>query len=240
MARGNRALQAALGAIAGGFSGYGADREYRAEQERMAREEERRLADDARRLAREEADNRKEAEALARELAREQRTAGAQGWTPAEQFSGLSPRDMPGATPRQPFAKTTIGDREFVIPESPMAVKHREDVLGAQQESASKRKTLDAAVASAEAAGLSGTKVRAMLNAPPAVQGLIGSRLFPAPEKPDRASRGEREEPIKEETQGMAFLDANRQNPAVISAMSAAIGRNPTASTARLAYQVMR
>lgn len=44
MARGNRALQAALGAIAGGFTGYAEDRKDREERERIARAEARQAA----------------------------------------------------------------------------------------------------------------------------------------------------------------------------------------------------
>lgn len=172
MARGNRALQAALGAVAGGFSGYAADKEYRAQQERLDREE-------ARRVAKEEADAKREAESLARELARDQRMAVQQGWTPSDQYTGLSPRDMPGATPRKPFATTKIGEREFVIPDSPDAVKHREEVTARETEKREQASFLEAA----REAGANPKQMAVLAKAPKELRSVLAANFLRPPER---------------------------------------------------------
>lgn len=235
MARGSRALQAALGAVAGGFTGYAADREYRAEQDRLAREE-------ARRAAKEAADAKREAESLARELARDQRSAIAQGWSPVER---ISDRDMPGATQRQPFATTKIGDQTYAMRDSEETVAHREGVVKEQKsraesaaEAKRKQDAINAAIAEGQKAGLDPKKLRALYAAAPSVQGVLAARLFPAPE------RGGKNEPDADEQErlGRSFISAQSKNPALMNALQTAFANDPSAAEnpGQTAYRMMK
>lgn len=235
MARGNRALQAALGVIGGGFSGYAADREYRATQERLDREEQRRLD-------KEQKDAERESAALARELARDQRSAIAQGWSPLSQISSM---DMPGATPRQPFATTKIGDQVYAMRESDEVSKHREDVIKEQKsraaaavEAAKKKAAIDAAIEEGAKAGLDPKKLKALYAASPSVQGVLAARLFPAPE------RGGKNEPDADEQErlGRSFISAQSRNPALMSALQTAFAEDPSAAEnpGQTAYRLMK
>ena len=229
----NRALRAALGAVAGGFKGYAVDRAYQQEQERLLREEQRQIA-------REEAAAKREADALARELSRDQRAAVEKGWQEAGTYSGLSPRDMPGATPRKPFATTMIGGKSYVMPESEQVEAHREALMKGQQERQQAAAQQTAFRESARAAGLDPKKIDVLQKASPAMQGVLAARLFPAPERP----RDGKAEPSDKEKKaiGLQFLSAQARNPALMRALQTAFTQDPSRAAgdgpALLAYEI--
>lgn len=107
---GGTALRAALGAVTGVAEGMRLreEREFEREKEKAAAA--------------------RQAMLDAAALRGEERQAIAAGMLPATQYTGLSPFDMPGATPRQPLLRQTIGGREMVLPEAPKMVEHRAGV----------------------------------------------------------------------------------------------------------------
>lgn len=107
---GGTALRAALGAVTGVAEGMRLreEREFEREKEKAAAA--------------------RQAMLDAAALRGEERAAAAAGMIPATQYTGLSPFDMPGATPRQPLLRQTIGGRELVLPEAPKMAEHRAGV----------------------------------------------------------------------------------------------------------------
>lgn len=107
---GGTALRAALGAVTGVAEGMRLreEREFEREKEKAAAA--------------------RQAMLDAAALRGEERQAVAAGMIPAMQYTGLSPFDMPGATPRQPLLRQTIGGREMVLPEAPKMAEHRAGV----------------------------------------------------------------------------------------------------------------
>jgi hypothetical protein len=229
----NRALRAALGAVAGGFKGYAVDRAYQQEQERLLREEQRQIA-------REEAAAKREADALARELSRDQRAAVEKGWQETGTYSGLSPRDMPGATPRKPFATTMIGDKSYVMPESEQVEAHREALMKGQQLKKQGKIQQEELRESAKTAGIDPRKLEVLMKAPPAVQGVLAARLFPAPERP-REGKAEPSDEEKEDI-GLQFISAQARNLALMRALQTAYTQDPAlaARPGLLAYDIKK
>jgi hypothetical protein len=227
MARGfSNALRLALGAVEGGMEGYGAKQERLAKASLLKQQQERQ--------------EEREANALARELSRDQRAAVAQGWQEAGAYSGLSPRDMPGATPRKPFAATMIGDKSYVMPESEQVGAHRESLMKEQQLKRQEKIQQEALRESAKAAGLDPRKIEVLQKAPPAVQGVLAARLFPAPER----SREGKAEPSDEEKEaiGLQFISAQARNPALMRALQTAYTQDPAlaARPGLLAYDIKK
>lgn len=131
--RGFNALQLALGSVGAGIGGYQAAQAKRLEEERLFRAEQRELD----RILRDEERQNKMDERQQRmddaSMRAEERAAVASGMVEAAQYRpyGIAGgRDMPGATPRQPVFRQQIGEKEFVLPESPTTTKHRESVMG--------------------------------------------------------------------------------------------------------------
>lgn len=126
LSRGMTALRAALGAVGGGLEGYAQmqelERRRMREQEALNYQRQRDLLQD-----------RRQAISDAATLRGEERQAVAAGMVESGQYMprGIAGgMDMPGATPRQPVFRQTIGGKEFVLPESPTVTKHRESLVG--------------------------------------------------------------------------------------------------------------
>jgi hypothetical protein len=223
------ALQLALGAGGAGISGYQRAQAQREEEERLKREEarraaaeqkaaERQLKMDERQTKMDEQQAKRQGEADAAALRRERREALDAGFVKASQYTGINPRDMPGATPRQPTERQMIGGEEYVLPEAPSTVKHREGAMKMMTE----RKELDSALAAGEAAGMDPRKLAAVLKAPASVQGVIASRLFPAPE------RGKEElSDTEKRRRGLQFLSGQTFNPALTKALQSTFAADP-------------
>jgi hypothetical protein len=213
------ALQLALGAGGAGISGYQRAQAQREEEERLKREEARRIAAEKKAAERQLKMDERQSEADAAALRRERREALGAGFVKASQYTGINPRDMPGATPRQPTERQVIGGEEYVLPEASSTVKHREGAMKMMAE----RKELDAALAAGEAAGMDPRKLAAVLKAPASVQGVIASRLFPAPE------RGGKEElsDTEKRRRGLQFLSGQTFNPALTKALQSTFAVDP-------------
>lgn len=126
MARGLvNALQLALGAVEGAASGYGAKQESVRQQQELQRRQ--RMQDE------EMARQRRMDEAALRE---EELRAVDRGMVLEPQFGA---QDMPGATPRQPVFKQTIGGKSYVLPETKQATRHRDDIMARSLARAEKR-----------------------------------------------------------------------------------------------------
>ena len=142
LSRGMTALRAALGAVGGGLEGYAQFQEMERKRE-FEREKEKAAA-------------ARQAMLDAAALRGEERQAAAAGMIPATQYTGLSPFDMPGATPRQPLLRQTIGGREMVLPEAPKMAEHRAGVakaIGERKEKAQESAALRSALANVEIGG---------------------------------------------------------------------------------------
>jgi hypothetical protein len=116
---GMTALRAALGGVAGGLEGLSQQRKAAAAAARQAALDERQAAQDA------------------AALRAEQRAAMKDSWVPASQFMGggvAGGMDMPGATPRTPVARQTIGGQPFVLPEQAGVTEHRAGLMKKREE----------------------------------------------------------------------------------------------------------
>jgi len=219
------ALQAALGGIGGGIAG--AQRYREAEQQR-----------------------RKEEEAMARQrrldeaaIRAEQRQAAAAGMVQRGAYnpSGIAGgMDMPGATPRQPAFSQNIGGTEFVLPESPVATKHRESVaskLETRRKEEAGRAALKQALSNIEIGGKAlGDEVGGQLSVldPNTRASVIGAmrESARAASRGTGATKAASVKPpssidIIRETEGLNFLKENARDADVIAALQAAITDDP-------------
>ena len=146
---GGTALRAALGAVTGVAEGM---------RVREEREFERQKAEEALNYQRQRdlLSDARQREQAAAQLRSEERQAAAAGMIGASQYTGLSPFDMPGATPRTPVLRQMIGGREMVLPEAKPVVEHRAEVakaLAERQKKQAEGAALRAALANVEIGG---------------------------------------------------------------------------------------
>jgi hypothetical protein len=171
------ALRAALGAVAGGLEGA---------QQAEALRRKQKLDEEAatRQSAKDALEATKEERLRQASLRSEERDLAKTGMIPSSQYTGLGPRDMPGATPRNSALRQVLGGKEYVLPESSSTVKHREGAMKMMGD----RRALQASLAAGEKAGFDSDKLEAVFKAPPSVQGVLAARAFPAPSKPSPSS----------------------------------------------------
>lgn len=167
----------------------------------------------------------------------------------AEQRAAMSaggitaPPDMPGAEPRPGYTRQRIGEMDFLF--EPEFAKERrtaehervaKDADAAAKEAA-RRSRIDAAVDAAKRAGMNEQKVRALMEMDPALQSVMGARMFPAPTGlgPDRQlTPGQRQSIADEEAEAeAAFNTAMRQDSplrqALVSSFRSLRKARPTA-----------
>jgi len=221
------ALQLALGGVGAGMTSYSKGLAQREEEERLRREEQRRI--EAEKKAQERQQRLDDAAIRA-----EQRELRKEGFVTADQYTGVNPRDMPGATPRAPVERQIVGGREYVLPESAETRKHREGAMKMMGE----RKELDEAIKAGTKLGVDENKLRLLGKLPPSIQGVMAARLFPAPERSRDADLSDEEK----EMIGRQFISAQAKNQALTRALSTAFAQNPALAETPgvVAYNLMK
>ena len=201
---GMTALRAALGAVGGITEGL-------QQRELLAREK-----------AKQDALMARQAGLDAAAIRNEQRQAIGMGMVSADQYNprGIAGgMDMPGATPRSPIFRQTIGGTDFVLPEAPSATKHRESIFKTQGEMAKAR---EAATARAER--------DAMLEA--------------GRDRRASSRRSGKAEPDEEEMrrEGRQYIAAQARNPALMRALTTAFADDPAsaADPGMVAYRIKK
>jgi len=227
---GGTALRAALGAVTGVAEGMRLreEREFEREKEKAAAA--------------------RQAILDAAALRGEERQAAAAGMIPATQYTGLSPFDMPGATPRQPLLRQTIGGREMVLPEAPKMAEHRAGVaktIGERKEKAQESTALRSALANVEIGGKKiGDEQAAALAALGANERTVLLSAMRDAARPQRVAGGGKEEPSDTEKRmlGAQFLSSQTFNPALTKALQTTFARNPdlAADPEMAAYDIMK
>lgn len=229
LSRGMTALRAALGAVGGGLEGYA---QFQAMEQKREFEREKEKAAAAR-----------QAMLDAAALRGEERQAAAAGMIPATQYTGLSPFDMPGATPRQPLLRQTIGGREMVLPEAPKMAEHRAGVaktIGERKEKAQESTALRSALANVEIGGkrVGEEQAAALELLSPNERTIILGAMRDAAARSQRqtAATTARGAPsvrqpsatdLTKETEGLSFLQEYANDQDVINRVGAAIADNP-------------
>lgn len=232
LSRGMTALRAALGAVGGGLEGYAQMQELERKRQQEAALLERQRRQDERQAMLDEATMRGE-----------ERAAAAAGMIPATQYTGLSPFDMPGATPRQPLLRQTIGGRELVLPEAPKMAEHRAGAakaIGERKEKAQKSEALRSALANVEIGGkkVGDEQAAALEQLSPNERTIILGAMRDAAARSQRqttatAARGTSSvrQPsatdLTKETEGLSFLQEYASDQDVINRVGAAIADNP-------------
>jgi len=172
----------------------------------------------------------------------EERQAAAAGMIPATQYTGLSPFDMPGATPRQPLLRQTIGGREMVLAE------HRAGVaktIGERKEKAQESAALRSALANVEIGGkrVGEEQAAALEQLSPNERTIVLGAMRDAA-RPQRMAGGGKEEPSDTEKRllGAQFLSSQTFNPALTKALQTTFARNPdlAADPEMAAYDIMK
>jgi len=227
------ALQAALAGLGGGIEGAQQYREITRKQE-FEREKEKAAA-------------ARQAMLDAAALRREEREAADAGMISASQYTGLSPFDMPGATPRQPLLRQTIGGREMVMPEAKPVTEHRAEVtkaLAERQKKQTEGTALRTALANVEIGGkkLGEEQAAALQVLDPNSRSIVLGALRDAA-RPQRAAGGGKEEipDWKKRERGAEFLASQTFNPALAKALQTRFARDPNAAQdpEMVAYELM-
>jgi len=135
----------------------------------------------------------------------------------------------------QQFERTSPRALELRQAEQEQMREQNKRLAARQERDAERAATLDAA----KRANLDPDKVQLLLNAPPAVQGVLAARLFPAPQQASRRIELSDEE---EEAAGRAFIAANARNPKLASALNAAFAQDPAMAQrpGQTAYRLMK
>jgi hypothetical protein len=227
------ALQAALAGVSGGITGA---QQYREMERKREFEREKEKAAAAR-----------QAMLDAAALRGEERQAIASGMIPATQYTGLSQFDMPGATPRQPLLRQTIGGREMVLPEAPKMAEHRAGVaktIGERKEKAQESTALRSALANVEIGGKKiGDEQAAALAALGANERTVLLGAMRDAARPQRQAGGKEELPDwKKREIGAEFLSSQTFNPALTKALQTRFARDPNAAAdpEMVAYEIMQ
>ena len=219
------ALQAALSGLGGGIEGAA---QYREMERRRQKEEEA---------------TRRQTRLDEAAIRAEQRQAAASGMVQRDAYnpSGIAGgMDMPGATPRKPAFSQNIGGTEFVLPESPVATKHRELIAGkidARNKEQAGRTALTEALASVDIGGkrIGGDLAKSLGALDPNTRASVIGAMRESARAAARGTTATRATAAKlpssldtiRETDGLKFLKDNARNPEVIAAVEAAITDDP-------------
>lgn len=218
------ALQAALAGLGGGIEGA---QQYRAYADKVKREKE---AFDYQ-LGRDKEERAARLAAAQASARAEQRQAVDMGMVSASQYTGINPLDMPGATPRQPLLRQTIGGQEMVLPETKKMVEHRAGVVEALRERRDKEKksaALRTGLANVEIGGkkLGEEQASALEVLDPNSRSIVLGALRDAA-RPQRIGKAEPTDDEKRRL-GAQVLSTGKRNLSLINALSAVMANDPT------------
>ena len=152
-----------------------------------------------------------------------------------------------------PAAEFEVGGVKYTLPDpeqrrlakeaqdAAAALTQRRGVLALDREekTAEYRRIQELGVAAQRGGARSPSAIQLAIESPAAYRAI-----FPEPTRVDPMDTLRREEAMRErdlqEAQGMAFLDANRRNPAVTNAYASVFAKNPKMSMGMVGYSIMQ